>query len=125
MLEHYIRTGQISQAKIEELKAKWIINWIGWEWAYLRPILESIIELPYFDTEKYTKLLNDFEDTAVNLHDIDYYIWWNYLDFTIANIKLAYRTYKLLTWTNWYKRVGIFILVFIVTQKFWKKHFSW
>ena len=125
IIKRYKNTWYLTQDDIAILKKEWVINWIGWEWAPLKPIIYAILDLPYFDTDKWHKLLQDIEEYPVAYHDFDYYIWWNYRDFTKSNLKFASRIWKLTKRTSTRQRIGIFLLAFFITQIGWKKYWAW
>lgn len=123
IIQKYTKQGWLQQKDVEVLKKAWIINGIGGNGACLEPIIEKILDLPYFDSDRYKELYQDIEILSY-WHDLDYYIWWWYWKFTKANFLFAYRLYKLLHWTKWYARISISIVTFIVLQHYWKEYFS-
>lgn len=123
IIQKYQKQGWLQQKDIEVLKKAGIVNWIGGKGACLEPIIEKILDLPYFDSDRYKELYQDIEVLSY-WHDIDYYIPWNYIDFIKVNFIFSYRLYKLLNWTKWYARLWIAVLIFIVLQIYWKEYFN-
>ena len=124
IINKYKKQGYLTERDIEVLKEKGIVNWLGWKGTPLMPILEKIMDLPYFDSDRYKNLFENIDRIAC-YRDIDFHIWKTYLDFTKSNLIFSYRLYKLLWWTKWYKRLGIAIITMIVLQKYWKQYFRW
>ena len=115
IIKRYKETWILTQQDIETLKNEWIINWIGGKWCNLEWVLKAIKKLPYFDNKKYDSLYNKILYLSY-IHDLDYYIGNNYLDFTIANWDFAYWVFKKLRWTTTIKRLLILILLFFWLQ---------
>lgn len=63
----------------------------------------TIKYFPKFDTKKHRKFIEDLKYICY-LHDLDYIIGETYLDKIKADIKLAFRVFKLLRWTTNIKR---------------------
>ena len=124
IIEKFKKQGWLTEKDIKVLRDKKIVNWIWGENASLKHIIDDILDLPYFEADKYQELFEDIERISI-WHDISYFIPWNYLDFTKANIIFSWRLYKLLCWTRWYKRIWIAMITFIVLQIHWKKYFNW
>ena len=122
IIKKYKETWTLSKQDIKVLKNEWVINWIGWKWMNLEWVLKAIKKLPYFDNEKYDSLYNKILYLSY-IHDLDYYIWKNYFDFTVANWDFAVWVYKKLWWSN-YKRIIILILLFILLQVRWFRYFK-
>ena len=80
--------------------------------------------LPYFDSKKWNKLLNDLT-LICNMHDIWYYEWGWFVDYIKANYKFAKNVFLLIHWTNLLVRVFILIILFVWTTLFWFKYFNW
>ena len=125
IIDTYIKYNTLSDNDIKTLLKFKIINWLWWEWAYLKNIALSLANLPYFDTAKSKKLVEDIEYKYSYRHDLAYVIWKTYIDFTIANIRLALWIFSLTWWTKWYERLWLTLSVFAFTQTIWKQYFNW
>ncbi len=124
ILSAYKEYWVIWEADIEYLKKKWVINWI-WSGEYkLSNLFFAIAELPLFDKDKSKKLVEDIEILLSIPHDIEFTIWWNYLDFTASNIRFISWLFQLLNWTSVLKRYIIVATTFIVLQWKWNKYFN-
>ena len=124
IIKNYELNGKLSVYEKSELRKHKIANWIWWEWYNLDNILFSIVELPYFDTKKSKKLIRKIDNNLSVPHDLEFYIWWTYIDFTVSNLKFALWLFKILHWTTIWKRLWITLAVFWILQKFGKKHFN-
>ena len=124
IIDKYKKYWWLQTKEINILKKAWIINWIGWKGGSLEPIIKDIMNLPYFNNDRYKELIEDIEKISW-WHDLDYYIWGWYYKFTKANLVFSMRFYKLLGWTKWYKRLWIVIFTFYVLQKYGKQYFNW
>ena len=110
----------LTNNQIDYLVKAGIINWIGWEWFNIEKLILDIIKAYFnYDDIKANKLLDDIRQIA-NIHDIDYFFrnW-----FYISNLKFAYRLFKLLHWTSLINRIWIFIFVFYILNKEWRKYY--
>lgn len=98
----------------------WICNWIGWKGYNLEKAIKWLLEyLPYFDKEKYTKLLHDFILIA-DEHDIQFRLQ---LWFTKSNFKFAYKSFKLLHKFQMKHRLSFSLFVFYTLQKAGKQFY--
>jgi len=108
---------------IKYLTKKWIVNWI-WPKEYkLNWLFKAIIKLPFFDNEKGLKLVDDVNTLSI-YHDVDYTVWWNYINFTTANLRFVNWLSDLLNWTSILKRYTIILITFIALQWKWTKYFN-
>lgn len=115
------------EQRYNELEAKWIINWCWAKWwfSFSKIYKDNIKTLEKFNPKYNAALLETIHLKACWPHDVDFYNWNTYFAFTIANIKFAYRLFKILKWANDFgSRIGISIIVFIWLQKWWKKAFN-
>ncbi len=124
ILSAYEEYWTLGEADIEYLKKKWIINWIGSGEYKLSSLFFAIAELPLFDKEKSVKLVEDIEIKLSIPHDIEFTIWWNYIDFTASNIRFASWLSDLLNWTSALKKYIIVATTFIILQWQWTKYFN-
>ena len=123
IIDRYKKYWWLQTKEVDALKKAWIINWIGWKGATLEPIINDIMDLPYFDSDRYKELRQDIEKIS-RWHDLDYTIWWSYCNFMKANLIFCIRLYNLLGWTKWYKRLWVVIFTFYILQTYGKQYFN-
>jgi len=117
-IDWIINRSLYTKETLEQCENKGICNWCGWKGGV---DFEKLIQaLPYFNQEKWKKLLEDLH-LICNMHDLDYELWVDFFDFIKANYELAINIYYLLNWTSKFKRILMFLIVFLgTTIKGWK-----
>lgn len=100
---------------------KWIINWCGWkDWFSFDSLMDNIKSFKWFDLEKLQALKDDIREICY-IHDLDFYEKnWFYK----SNFLFAYRLARLLTFTWFFERLLIFIVAFLLLNKYWKKYYK-
>ncbi len=98
----------------------WICNWIGIKWLNLEELIDKFLSyVPYFDEKKRTKLIQDLILISEE-HDFDWYFkFW----FTLSNIKLAIKTYRLLHKFKFIHKFWFTLFAFLCVQKVWKNYY--
>ena len=112
-----------SEKEIEEMKNVWIINGCGWKWwVDFSEIIEIFFEkFENFKNEKNLELWSDIEKLCFE-HDYDFYIWKN---FKKSNFDFAFWVFRLIkSWTNFLERFLIFVIIFFLLNKYWKKYYK-
>ena len=111
----------ISNKQLIYLLDNWIVNWIWVNWQNLEDLILSIIETTYrFNKTKSMSLLCDLRQLSY-FHDIMYTFK---LGFYYSNLWLAYKVYLLIDWDVWYRRIWVFIWIFLILNKFWKINYE-
>jgi hypothetical protein len=115
---------------IEQLKEKWIVNWIGsWKFNFSVFYNKFIVVAPNFLSEKSEKLIADIEALSV-YHDITYYNGNTFIDKIKADYTFALWVVNLLEWTRIRNRLFVFMTIMFILNtvgnkfyNFWEKKF--
>lgn len=108
---------------IEQVRSNWISNGCWWKgWFNFSKYMKKLEKSKYFKNEKAKKLAADFE-IICDIHDNDFSNWDNFIDFIIANLRLANNSYKLLHWYKWLRTLT-FLSISLWTTLFWYKYFK-
>ena len=111
----------LSVKQIEYFTENGIINWIWIKWKNIEDVILDIIKATYrFEEEQSHSLLFDLRQLA-DYHDIMYTfkLWFNH-----SNLWLAYKVYKLIDWDVLRRRIGVFIGILIILNKYWKENYG-
>lgn len=105
---------------------KWYINgcWGKWGFSFSDSIEYSISQLKGFKKERLARLWSDIEKLCGE-HDIDFTLWKTKWRFIKANFIFVRWLFKLLWWGNFFWRLTVAIIVFILLNRHWKKYFNW
>ena len=125
ILKAYKEYWVLWDIELKYLWKVWIINWIWGKDSLLFKYVNKIQDFKYFKKTKFAKLVQDIENWPVAIHDIDYTIWWNILDFINSNLKLSMWLFKLVNWTDTKYKLLLSISVFVATTILWYKYFNW
>lgn len=107
------------------LTKQWYINGCGGKWgfSFSNTIRYSIRELKGFDQAYYLALLNDIEKLCWE-HDIDFTLGNTKWDFRLANFRFAIRLFKLLRWGNFFGRLSLWIIIYVLLNRHGKQYFN-
>ena len=118
-----IQKYNLSDFQIQKLKEAEIINGCGWKWwvnfSYI--IEANLNSFKNFDRNKVSALWKDIE-LLCHEHDLDYFTkkW-----FTSSNFVFALWVFKLIkNWTKLWERITLFLVIFFLLQKYWKKYYK-
>lgn len=108
---------------IRVYKENWIINGCGWKgWVDFSEIIKIFFEkFEKYNDEKIVQLWEDIEQLCYE-HDYDYFIQkW----FLKSNFDFAFWVFRLIkSWTNFSERFLIFIIIYFLLNKYWKKYYE-
>lgn len=108
---------------IRVYKENWIINGCGGKWwVDFSEIVEIFFKkFEKYNNEKIVQLWEDIEQLCYE-HDYDYFIQkW----FKKSNFDFAFWVFKLIkSWTNFSERFLIFIIIYFLLNKYWKKYYE-
>ena len=115
--------------KLEEAKKLWIVNWIWWDekkggFNFSLFFKNNIAQFKEYIPEKWEKLFKDIEELSF-YHDVSYYNWVTIIDKIKADYTFSLWVMKKLWWTTFYKRLFVFLTIFIILLVAWNKFFNW
>lgn len=118
-----IQKYNLTGFQIQKLKEAEIINGCWWKWwVNFSDIIESNLNsFKNFDKNKVSALWKDIE-LLCHEHDLDYFTkkW-----FTSSNFVFALWVFKLIkNWTKLWERITLFLVIFFLLQKYWKKYYK-
>ena len=112
-----------SNIETEHLIASWIANWCWWKWwiSFGTIVRDNIASIPWFDKDKFWLLWDDIPKICIE-HDFDYRIQaW----FIRSNYRMWKKLYKLLKRWAWKRKAfWIWLIVFTLLSKYWKKYYN-
>lgn len=111
--------------QIETYLDEEIINWCWGKWGFnFSKTLEDNIELfDSFDKWKAKELFEDIKALCYE-HDYDFFVWWGYFKFYLANFYFARWLFKLTHWASFVNRISIFMIAFVLLSRYGKKYFD-
>lgn len=123
-IEILLKKAWYTKIQLENFQAIGIINGCGGEggFDFTGFAKDTIKHFPKFNTDKHKKFIEDIKYICF-LHDLDYILGETYLDKIIADIKLAFRVFKLLYWTKNFKKWLSSLAIFLGTTFGGKKYF--
>lgn len=118
-----IQKYNLTGFQIQKLKEAEIINGCWWKWwVNFSDIIEANLNsFKNFDRNKLSALWGDIE-LLCHEHDLDYFFkkW-----FTSSNFTFALWVFKLIkNWTKLWERITLFLVIFFLLQKYWKKYYK-
>ena len=107
------------------LAKQWYMNGCGGKWgfSFSNTIRAAIKELKGFNQAFYLALLNDIEKLCWE-HDIDFTLGNTKKDFRLANFRFAWRMFKLLRWGNFFGRLSLWIIIYVLLNRHGKHYFN-
>lgn len=117
-----IQKYNLTRFQIQKLKEAEIINGCWWKWwvNFSDIIQANLNSFKNFDRNKVSALWKDIE-LLCHEHDLDYFFkkW-----FTSSNFTFALWVFKLIkNWTKLWERITLFLVIFFLLQKYWKKYY--
>ena len=118
-----IQKYNLTGFQIQKLKEAEIINGCWWKWwvNFSDIIQANLNSFKNFDRNKVSALWKDIE-LLCHEHDLDYFFkkW-----FTSSNFTFALWVFKLIkNWTKLWERITLFLVIFFLLQKYWKKYYK-
>lgn len=117
----------MDKQRYEYFRERGIINGCWWEWSFkFNSVIKHNIQFfEEFNASKLSKLLEDIELQCCWPHDIRYHNWNTLLNRVVADLIFSVWIYKLLSWTSWWNRAAVFMLVFFGLLKYGGKYFNY
>jgi len=123
-IDFILKKNNYTKSFIYDIENKWISNWCWWKGGFnFSKFLENIKKTPSFDEIKFSKFKDDLR-VVCGFHDYKFFVWWNFIDFIVANLTLANDIQQLTHWRWYIRRIATFLAVFLWTTLFGWKYFN-
>lgn len=124
IINRFKKQRDLSKEEIMILKNERLINGIWPKNHWLNKFMKKLKTYPLFQESKYEQLLDRIRYESYK-HDLDFYIGWGFITFTITNIRFAWNVTHLCSWTRFYIQFAIFFVLVILLEIRWWKYFRW